>query len=150
MANENAYNSPSSTASGTASNIGPQAITDYYFKKALIAVRDHQYFMPLADVRAMPKHMGKKIKQDVYVALLDNANENDQGLNAAGAVITKNTWSAWDSSGDLIGAEGAYATETLAIAASGAVDVAEVGGNLYGSSKDTGACLLYTSPSPRD
>ena len=139
MANENAYNAPSSTPSGTASNIGPQAITDYYFKKALIAVRDHQYFMPLADVRAMPKHMGKKIKQDVYVALLDNANENDQGLDAAGAVIAKNQWSAWDSAGALIGAEGAYATEALAIAASGAVDVAEVGGNLYGSSKDTGA-----------
>ena len=139
MANENAYNAPSSTASGTASNIGPQAITDYYFKKALIAVRDHQYFMPLADVRAMPKHMGKKIKQDVYVALLDNANENDQGLNAAGAVIAKNKWSAWDSSGDLITTEGAYNDEAAAIAATGAVDVAEVGGNLYGSSKDTGA-----------
>ena len=139
MANENMYNAPSSTASGTASDIGAQARTDYYFKKALIAVRDRQYFMPLADVRAMPKHMGKKIKQDVYVALLDDTNENDQGLNAAGAVITKNKWSAWDSSGDLIGAEGAYANETAAIAASGAVDVAEVGGNLYGSSKDTGA-----------
>ena len=139
MANENMYNAPSSQASGTASDIGAQARTDYYFKKALIAVRDHQYFMPLADVRAMPKHMGKKIKQDVYVPLLDDTNENDQGLNAAGAAITKNKWSAWDSSGDLIGAEGAYNTEALAIAASGAVDVAEVGGNLYGSTKDTGA-----------
>ena len=139
MANENAYNAPSSTASGTASDIGAQARTDYYFKKALIAVRDHQYFMPLADVRAMPKHMGKKIKQDVYVPLLDDTNENDQGLNATGAALTKNTWSAWDSSGDLIGAEGAYASETAAIAASGAVDVAEIGGNLYGSTKDTGA-----------
>ena len=139
MANENAYNAPSSTASGTASDIGAQARTDYYFKKALIAVRDHQYFMPLADVRAMPKHMGKKIKQDVYVPLLDDTNENDQGLNASGAALTKNKWSAWDSSGDLIGAEGAYASETAAIAASGAVDVAEIGGNLYGSTKDTGA-----------
>jgi len=48
------FNAPSSTASGTASDIGAQARTDYYYKKALIAVRDHQYFMPLADVRAMP------------------------------------------------------------------------------------------------
>ena len=70
MANENMYNAPSSTASGTASDIGPQARTDYYFKKALIAVRDQMYFMPLADVRAMPKHMGKKIKQDVYLSLI--------------------------------------------------------------------------------
>jgi N4-gp56 family major capsid protein len=139
MANENMYNSPSSTASGTASNIGAQARTDYYFKKALIAVRDQMYFMPLADVRAMPKHMGKKIKQDVYTPLLDSTNLNDQGLNAAGAVITKQKWSAYDSSGDLVGAEGAYNDEAAAIAASGAVDVVEVGGNLYGSSKDTGA-----------
>ncbi len=71
--------------------------------------------------------------------MLDDTNENDQGLNATGAALTKNTWSAWDSSGDLIGAEGAYASETAAIAASGAVDVAEIGGNLYGSTKDTGA-----------
>jgi len=140
MANETLYNTPSQgTPAGTASSIGKQAVMDYYFKKALIAVRDHQYFMPLADVRAMPKHMGKKIKQDVYVPLIDDANENAQGISAAEAVLTKNTWSAWDSSGDLIGAEGAYTTEALAIAATGAVDVAEIGGNLYGSSKDIGA-----------
>ena len=82
MANENAYNSPSSTASGTASQIGAQARTDYYYKKAIIAVRDQQYFMPLADVRAMPKNMGKKIKQDVYVPLLDVLNTGDQGIDA--------------------------------------------------------------------
>ena len=76
MANENAYNSPSSTASGTASDIGAQARTDYYFKKALISVRDRMYFMPLADVRAMPKHMGKKIKQDVYIPLLESHWDN--------------------------------------------------------------------------
>jgi N4-gp56 family major capsid protein len=78
------YNDP---LGGTASTIGSQARTDYYHKKALIAVRDKQYFMPLANVRAMPKHMGKKIKQDVYIPLLDDRNVNDQGLSAAGAVI---------------------------------------------------------------
>jgi N4-gp56 family major capsid protein len=140
MANETLYNTPvQGTPAGTASSIGKQAVMDYYFKKALIAVRDHQYFMPLADVRAMPKHMGKKIKQDVYVPLIDDTNENAQGISAAEAVLTKNTFSAWDSAGALIGAEGAYASEALAIAATGAVDVAEIGGNLYGSSKDIGA-----------
>lgn len=79
-----AYKDP---AGGTASTIGAQARTDYYYKKALIAVRDQQFFMPLADVRAMPKHMGKKIKQDVYVPLLDDRNSNDQGLDASGSVI---------------------------------------------------------------
>ena len=137
MANENAYNTPASTASGTASDIGAQARTDYYFKKALIAVRDKMYFMPLADVRAMPKHMGKKIKQDVYVPLLDVLNTGDQGLDAAGTALTAGTYSAWNAAGALQGS--AYATRVLARNAAG-VD-GEVGlndQNLYGSSKDTG------------
>jgi N4-gp56 family major capsid protein len=141
MANETLYNSPSSTASGTASTIGPQAITDYYFKKALIAVRDHQYFMPLADVRAMPKHMGKKIKQDVYVPLLDVLNTGDQGLDAAGAAYqVAGTWTAWNSSG--VRTSYAEANEADAITAAGANgDVALNDQNLYGSQKDTGAIL---------
>ena len=85
MAGETLYNSPSQgTPTGDASSIGKQAVMDYYFKKALIAVRDHQYFMPLADVRAMPKHMGKKIKQDVYVPFVDVANTGTQGLDQDG------------------------------------------------------------------
>ncbi len=137
MANENFYNSPSSTASGTASSIGPQAITDYYFKKALIAVRDHQYFMPLADVRAMPKHMGKKIKQDVYVPMIDVLNTGAQGLDPAGTALTAGTWSAWNAAGTLLASD--KADETAAIAETGAVEVAQNDQNLYGSSKDTGA-----------
>ena len=137
MANENAYNSPSSTASGTASDIGAQARTDYYFKKALISVRDRMYFMPLADVRAMPKHMGKKIKQDVYVPLLDVLNTGDQGINAAGTALTAGTYSAWNSSGVL--QSSTEATRAAAVTAAGAGG--EIGlndQNLYGSSKDTG------------
>ena len=137
MANENMYNAPSSTASGTASDIGAQARTDYYFKKALISVRDKQYFMPLADVRAMPKHMGKKIKQDVYVPLLDVLNTGDQGLDAAGTALTAGTWSAWNAAGVLQNTN--YANRAAARTAAG-VD-GEVGlndQNLYGSSKDTG------------
>ena len=135
----NAYNAPISTPGGTPSGIGLQAISDYYFKKALIQVRDHQYFMPLADVRAMPKHMGKKIKQDVYVPLVDERNTGDQGIDAAEAVLTAGEWSAWNSAGVLISADNA--NEADAIAESGAVDVAENDQNLYGSSKDTGAIL---------
>ena len=137
MANENFYNSPSSEATGTASSMGPQAITDYYFKKALIAVRDHQYFMPLADVRAMPKHMGKKIKQDVYVPLLDDLNINDQGINADGNVLDKTKWSGWNASG----VETGYAYSDAAAAQTGAGadgQIAKNGQHLYGSSKDTG------------
>jgi N4-gp56 family major capsid protein len=137
MANEQMYNSPTATASGTASDIGAQARTDYYYKKAIIAVRDMQYFMPLADVRAMPKHMGKKIKQDVYVPLLDVLNTGDQGLDAAGTALTAGTWSAWNSSGVL--QSSTEASESAAVTAAGAGgEVAINDQNLYGSSKDTG------------
>lgn len=137
MANPNTYNAPTSTASGTASDIGPQARSDYYYKKAIISVRDKQYFMPLADVRAMPKHMGKKIKQDVYVPLLDVLNTSDQGIDAAGTVLTNGTWSAWNSAGVL--QSSTEVSEAAAVAAAGAGgEVAINGGNLYGSSKDTG------------
>ena len=137
MANEQMYNSPGTTASGTASDIGPQARTDYYHKKAIIAVRDNQYFMPLADVRAMPKHMGKKIKQDVYVPLLDVLNTGDQGIDAAGTALTAGTWTAWNSAGVLQGT--AYATRAAAATGAGAGgEVALNDQNLYGSSKDTG------------
>ena len=90
---EQQYNDPGTTAS----SIGAQARTDFYEKKAIIAVRDKQYFSPLASVKAMPKNMGKKIKQDVYVPLLDDRNVNDQGLNAAGLIITPSKWQAWES-----------------------------------------------------
>lgn len=131
------YNAPSSAAAGTASSIGPQARTDYYYKKAIIAVRDAQYFMPLADVRAMPKHMGKKIKQDVYVPLLDDRNTGDQGLDAAGTVLTVGQWSAWDSAGVLQGTT--YANEAAAVTGAGVGGEVAINDQfLYGSSKDTG------------
>ncbi|MEA2037021.1 MAG: N4-gp56 family major capsid protein [Nanoarchaeota archaeon] len=131
------YNDP---LGGSASSIGAQARTDYYNKKALIAVRDKQYFLPLASVKGMPKHMGKKIKQDVYVPLLDERNVNDQGIDAAGTSLTAGTWSAWNAAGVLQGST--YATEALAITAAGAHGtVGENGQFLYGSSRDTGTIL---------
>lgn len=71
----------------TASNIGPQFNTQYYEKKALIEAQKEQYFTQLADVASMPKNMGKKIKRYHYLPLLDDANINDQGIDAAGATI---------------------------------------------------------------
>lgn len=79
------YNDP---AGGTPSTMGNQLRTDYYYKEALIEARKEQYFSQLADVRSMPKNMGKKIKQYHYLPLLDDANINDQGIDAAGVTIT--------------------------------------------------------------
>ena len=77
------YNDPTS---GSPSSLGSQLRTDYYQKQALIEARKEQYFSQLASVTAMPKNMGKKIKLYHYIPLLDNANINDQGIDANGVV----------------------------------------------------------------
>ena len=75
------YNNP---IGGVQSTVGNQ-LSDFYFqKKALIDAAKDQYFMQLADVTAMPKNMGKTIKRYHYIPLLDDANINDQGIDAAG------------------------------------------------------------------
>ena len=77
------YNAPNDDPS----TIGTQIRTDHFVKRALIEARKEQYFMQLADVTSMPKNMGKKIKKYHYLPLLDDANVNDQGIDATGAVI---------------------------------------------------------------
>jgi N4-gp56 family major capsid protein len=69
------------------SSVGPQITNEFYQKKALIEAAKEQYFTQLADVTSMPKNMGKKIKRYHYLPLLDDANINDQGIDAAGATI---------------------------------------------------------------
>lgn len=86
MANERMYNDP---VGGSPSEVGTQFRTDHYDKRALIEAKKAQYFMPLADVTSMPKHMGKKIKKYHYLPLLDDANINDQGIDAAGVTTTR-------------------------------------------------------------
>lgn len=79
-----AYNDP---AGGTQSSIGPQAITSYHQRQALIEARREQYFTQLADVTTMPKNMGKEITKFHYIPLLDDQNLNDQGIDASGVTI---------------------------------------------------------------
>ena len=71
------------------STMGNQLQTEYFQKQALIEARKEQYFTQLADATAMPKNMGKKIVRYHYIPLLDDANINDQGIDAAG-VTTAN------------------------------------------------------------
>ena len=138
------------TGANGASNVGAQARTDFYFKKALIKVRDIQYFMPLADVRAMPKHHGKTIKQDVYQPLLDDLNTTDQGIDADGLIQNSAKFMAWNAAGVLQTGgtghtaatathAGFYATQANATTAAGTGgSTKQMYGNLYGSSKDVG------------
>ena len=78
------YNDP---AGGTPSTVGSQINTHSYIKQALIEIRKEQYFSQLADTTAMPKNMGKTIKRYHYIPLLDDANINDQGIDASGVTI---------------------------------------------------------------
>ena len=70
---------------GTTSSIGSQLRIDFYQKKALIELKKERYFGQLADTISMPKNMGKTIKRFHYLPLLDDANINDQGIDADGA-----------------------------------------------------------------
>lgn len=72
---------------GNESTMGHQLQTFLFQKQALIEAAKEQYFSQLADVTTMPKNMGKVIKKYHYIPLLDDANINDQGLDASGAVI---------------------------------------------------------------
>ena len=100
------YNAPSA---GSKSSIdkggnGTQFNTFFWLKKAIIDSKKEQYFMPLADVTAMPKHYGKTIKVLQYVPLLDDRNVNDQGIDASGAVITNgNLYGSSKDIGTIVG-----------------------------------------------
>ena len=127
------YNDP---AGGNDSSIGKQFRTDHYIKRALIEARKEMYFGQLSGVTNMPKNMGKKIKKYHYLPLLDDANMNDQGIDASGAVIDNTRWSAWNGQGVLLGDN--FIDEVTALSQEGANIIRQNSGNLYGSSKDVG------------
>lgn len=64
----------------------PQLSAFLFEKKALVEASRDAIFLPLASVKDMPANHGKKIKQYVMIPLLDDANLNDQGIDAAGVV----------------------------------------------------------------
>lgn len=74
-------------AGGSPSTAGNQMNVQFYQKQALVDLKKLQFFSQLADVTSMPKNFGKKIKRYHYLPLLDDANINDQGIDASGAVI---------------------------------------------------------------
>ncbi len=68
-------------------SVGASQLNPHVFeRKALVEARKEAYFGQLASVKQMPKNSGKEIKQYHYIPVLDDANINDQGLDAAGAV----------------------------------------------------------------
>ena len=79
------YNDP---IGGTPSSIGDEQFNMWkYQRKALIEVAKKAVFSPLASTISMPKHMGKTIKRYHYIPLLDDANINDEGIDADGLIV---------------------------------------------------------------
>ena len=74
------YNNPGTTES----SIGSQIRTDHYDRKALIERQRERFFAPTANSVDLPKHTGKEIVKYHYVPLLDDANVNDEGIDASG------------------------------------------------------------------
>lgn len=77
--------SPSSVDSSVPND---QLQSFFYLKKAIIQKQKEMYFTPLASVTHMPKNWGKTIKVHEYLPLLDDRNINDQGIDAAGNIVT--------------------------------------------------------------
>lgn len=83
------YNAPIEGQPSSIEGAGSDQMNSFlWLKKSIIETRKEQYFLPLADVKTMPKHFGKTIKVYTYVPLLDDRNANDQGIDATGAVIS--------------------------------------------------------------
>lgn len=113
-----------------------QIHTMHWLRKALIDAKKEMFFSQLASVDGMPRHFGKEIVVQHYIPLLDVRNQNDQGIDAAGATLDSSKWTAIDATGAIIGTT--YASEAAALAAPGATNVVKNSGNLYGSSRDVG------------
>jgi len=71
---------------GADSTIGEQIVQEAYWRKAIVDAQRDMYFMPLAEVKDMPRNSGKTMKANVYYPLLDNRNVSDEGIDAVGAI----------------------------------------------------------------
>ena len=74
-------------ADGTASTSGANTITHFYDRMGIKAATDENIFAQVASRRNMPMKYGKTYKVSTWLHILDDANVNNQGLDADGAVI---------------------------------------------------------------
>ena len=87
-----AYNNPHWGVTGGAavqkgqSSIGEQIRLDMFIKEALEEQAKERFFSQMSGTMNMPKQMGKTIKKNVYLPLLDDRNNNTQGIDAAGNI----------------------------------------------------------------
>lgn len=125
---------------GADSTIGEQIVQEAYWRKAITDAMRDQYFMPLAHVKDMPRNSGKVMKANVYIPILDDLNDSDEGLDAVGNPLDPALWYIFQDGEAVVDPNG-YASEALAIAAitDPANQRVTLGvSNLYGSSRDSG------------
>ena len=103
------YNDP---IGGTQSSIGDEQFNMWkYQRQALIEMAKKAVFSPLASAISMPKHMGKTIKRYHYIPLLDDANINDEGIDADGLTVEQEkTIKIIGAFGGGVGKENVYET----------------------------------------
>jgi N4-gp56 family major capsid protein len=74
-------------ADGNTSSVGPQLTLHHMIRQALIEQAKEQLFTQMASAINLPKNTGKEIVRNIYRPIISDYNVNDQGLDAAGAVI---------------------------------------------------------------
>jgi N4-gp56 family major capsid protein len=88
MANEIIYGTGNQDGTGSSvENGNTQLHPHYYERKAVIDIQDEMFLQKLSGTTNMPKNFGETITKYRYVPLLDDENDNSQGLDASGAQI---------------------------------------------------------------
>ncbi len=142
------YNDPNGAKSSVDIGFpeGEQFNLFYYQRKAIIDIRNEMVFQQIIDTTSLPKNYGKTIRKYHYIPVLDDRNNNDQGIDASGVVIEVDDWRLMSPAGvmDPIAAvtTPAYTTKALAEVEAETNGTGQVAflysGGLYGSSKDVG------------
>lgn len=103
----NLYNDPQGLrGSPVQSSVGSQQLERiFYTKKIIPALAKKRKFSKLADTVAMPKNQGQRIRAEVDIPLLHDANINDQGIDARGVHIRNgNLYGSSKDIGRILGA----------------------------------------------
>ena len=103
----NLYNDPQGLrGSPVQSSVGAQQLERiFYTKKIIPALARKRKFAKLADTIAMPKNSGQRIRAEVDIPLLHDANINDQGIDARGVHIRNgNLYGSSRDIGKILGA----------------------------------------------
>ena len=96
------------------SDLGAQINDKFWSKVSIKEARKKRFFSQLGDKLTQPKNYGDKMVKYHELPIIHELNKNDQGIDANGAVLIKDKWFAYDTSGAMVGSAAGYATSELA------------------------------------